>query len=51
LKLLLDGEVSAESRKLLEESAAKNDPATGDPRQRLAQLVHAILTMPEYQLA
>jgi uncharacterized protein (DUF1800 family) len=51
LKLLVDGEISAESRKLLMEFAAKSDPATADPRQRLAQLVHTILTMPEYQLA
>jgi uncharacterized protein (DUF1800 family) len=51
LNLLLDGEVSAESRKLLTEAAAKNEPSAGDPRQHLAQLVHTILTMPEYQLA
>jgi hypothetical protein len=48
---LVDGEISAESRKLLTEFAAKSDSATADPRQRLAQLVHTILTMPEYQLA
>jgi uncharacterized protein (DUF1800 family) len=51
LQLLVDGEISAESRKLLTEFAAKSDSATADPRQRLAQLVHTILTMPEYQLA
>jgi uncharacterized protein (DUF1800 family) len=50
VNLLLDGEASDESRKLLVDFATKNDPPT-EPQQRLAQLVHTILTMPEYQLA
>jgi uncharacterized protein (DUF1800 family) len=50
LNLLLDGEASAESRKLLLDFATVNDPQN-EPKLRLAQLVHTILTMPEYQLA
>jgi uncharacterized protein (DUF1800 family) len=50
LKLLVDGEISAESRKLLVDFATKKDPPN-EPKERLAQLVHTILTMPEYQLA
>ena len=51
LKLLLDGEVADENRKLLEDFAKKSVADKKDERQRLAELVHTILTMPEYQLA
>ncbi len=50
IKLLLDGEISAENRQLLQESAGK-DPAGKTEQQRLAELVHTILILPEYQLA
>ncbi len=51
LKLLLDDEVTDESRKLLEDFAKKSVADKKDERQRLSELVHTILTMPEYQLA
>jgi hypothetical protein len=50
LKLLLDGDVSDESRKLLVEFAKKDSEGKNEP-QLLAELVHTILVMPEYQLA
>ncbi|MEX2142438.1 MAG: DUF1800 domain-containing protein [Pirellulales bacterium] len=50
LNLLLDGDVSEESRKLLVDFANK-DPGNKDEPKRLAELVHTILVMPEYQLA
>jgi hypothetical protein len=50
LKLFVDDDVSEESRKLLEEFA-KKDSKGNDERLRLAELVHTILVMPEYQLA
>jgi hypothetical protein len=48
--LLLDGEISAEGRQLLHDAATK-DPAGKSDQQRLAELVHTILLLPEYQLA
>jgi hypothetical protein len=50
IALLLDGEISAEGRQLLHD-AAKKDPAGKSDQQRLADLVHTILLLPEYQLA
>ena len=50
VKLLLDGEVAEEARKLLVDSAKKDSDGKNEP-QRLAELVHTILVMPEYQLA
>jgi hypothetical protein len=51
VKLLLDGEISGESRKHLEDFAKKSMADHKDEPQWLAELVHTILTMPEYQLA
>lgn len=51
LNALLDGEVSPQSRKLLAEFASQNGSAKAGEPKWLAELVHTILMMPEYQLA
>ncbi|MEX0586120.1 MAG: DUF1800 domain-containing protein, partial [Pirellulales bacterium] len=51
LNLLVEGEVSAESRKLLEKFTQDGDAAKKNHPRWLAELMHAVLLMPEYQLA
>jgi uncharacterized protein (DUF1800 family) len=47
VKFLIDGEISADGRKLLDDFSKKSESVD----KRLPELIHTILLMPEYQLA
>jgi uncharacterized protein (DUF1800 family) len=51
LNLLVEGEVSPESRKLLEKFTQNDEAAKKNHSRWLSEVVHAVLLMPEYQLA
>src|SRR5205823_2661265 len=51
LELFLQGDVSTAAREALVEFISKDNPKDASLDQRIRAAAHAIMTMPEYQLA